>query len=310
MKHADLAVLLRHAVPGIEANGTRRWKLPGLSARAGVRIDAQWATFGCAMPRPAGETPVASLLRQSALRGDVKLVWGRTRMTLRAEVPLHVATPADRAWVASQCREVVRGFSAACGAPDSDDDVDPGSGIDTDPDVLVERCKAAGWQAVAKADGEVRVDIEARSVRRVVGIVREGSTLRVAVALGSGQLPQASADSLRAVALFLVRASSSLRFARAWASGSAVAPSEVGFECTMRPPAGDAPLVSAIDALGTACDLFGREAEALIESTALARQYLNRAGGIRAVGVEPVVPRRAPAAVAAGLPVVSESVAP
>jgi hypothetical protein len=132
--------------------------------------------------------------------------------------------------------------------------------------------------------------------------------LRVAVALG-GQFGQASADSLHAAALFLLRASSSLRFARAWASGSVAAPSEAGFECTIRPAAGEAPLVSAIDALGAACDLFGREAEALIESTAVARQYLNRAGGLGAIGAEPVVPRRAPAAIAAGPPAATKAVA-
>ena len=139
----------------------------------------------------------------------------------------------------------------------------------------------------------MRVNVESRSVPRVVSVERHGQTLRATVALGNGGLAQAGDESLQAAAHFLLRASSSLRFARAWASGSADAPGETGFECWFCPATGDAPLVTAIDALTTACDRFGAEVEALIGSTAVARQYLQTFAPGRAGVAKPAAYRRA-----------------
>ncbi len=309
MTNFDVATLLRKSVSEIVPIGSHRWKFPvesGTKPRAGVQIDPHWATFRCPLPRALDESPFASILRQSVWRGGLKVVLARARLALRAEVPLLTETAADRDWVSCQVREVVRGLQIAAGLAAHDDAQEPDGCSDTDPEMLAEACRAAGWTAIAKADGEVRVDVESRSVRRVVSIARHAQVLRASVPLGSGELGQASDESLQAVAHFLLRASSSLRFARAWASGSTAEPAQTGFECSFC-PAGNAPLVTAIAALSTACDLFGCEAEALIESAAVARQYLQFFGPVRADVAESVVYRKAPAAIASEPLVASEA---
>ena len=307
MTDLDFATLLRNHVADLAPIGNRRWKFPiepGTKRRAGVQIGSHWATFRCPLTGALDEPPFASIVRQSGWRGGAKLVLARARVALRAEVPLLTETAADRDWLACQVGEVVRGLQTATGHAGHGEAQECDSGSDTDPEMLAELCRAAGWSAVAKADGEVRVDVESRSVRRVVRIARHGQGLRASVLLGSGELGQASKDSQQAAAGFLLRASSSLRFARAWASGSAAEPAEAGFECLFR-PAGNAPLVTAIAALATACDLFGREAEALIQSTAVARQYLNFFEPVHVGIAERVAYRKA--AIASEPSVVSEA---
>ena len=301
MRTLDPGELLGAAIAGLEPIGPGRWKfplVPGTKSGAGVQIEPQWATFRCAIPHASDALPFAAIRQQSTWRGGVKLVPADNFLALRAEVPWLTQTAADCAWVSRQCREVVRGMQAATGHAVADAAQIHEECSDTDPEMLAERCRAGGCRTVVKSGGEVRIDIESRSVRRVIGIARHAQGLRASVALGDGQLPGTGSENLQAVAHFMQRASSSLRFVRAWAAGNADAPEEAGFECVFHPATGDAPLFTAIDALTTACDLFGSEVEALISSTAVARQYLQLIEPVRAQATERMLYRRTAQAIA------------
>jgi hypothetical protein len=300
MSGFDFVALLKAALPDLAPSGGS-WTFPldpGGSEHVAIEILPHWVCFEFALLRRFDQppSPMTGLLRQSAWPGNVKLFAKSARLALRAEVPLIVETAADRIWVTRQLSEAATGLRLAAAERPSETPADADSGWDTAPELLADRCRAAGWQAVVKTNGDIHVDIEPRSVRRVVSIVRQKAGLRARVSLGNGELALASTESLSALAHFLLRATSSLRFARAWVSGVPASLSEAGFECTISACAGDSPLVMTIDALTTACDLFGCEAEALIENAALARRYLQVAQGVRRSAEQPNMQIHAPTA--------------
>ena len=296
--------LLQAAVPDIEPNGNGGWNFavaPGRKKGVGLQVQPNWATIRCAMSSVRDELPLNSILQQAAWPGGVKLAFTRSGLALRAEIPLLTQTAADSAWTVSQFRGVLKGLRSATGlslladADEHDDCREAG------PEMLAERCRAAGWKAEVKTDDEVHVPIESRSVRRVVSIVRRAKVLRASVTLGGSDLVHAGKERLQATAHYMQRASSTLRFVRAWATGTSADPAEMGFECVLALCSGDAPLVTAVDALAMACDHFGSEAEALLENVAIAQQYLNCFGHIRAEAPDTVVPRRASPVIASEL---------
>jgi hypothetical protein len=309
----DLATFLKMAVPDMAPSGIGKWKFPlqpAASESASFQLTPHWVSFGFALPHRSAEppSPMAALLCQVAWPGNVKLV-ADPALRLRAEVPLILDTVADRDWLLRQIGDVVQGLRSGANdhAPGTSADAD--SGCDIDLELLADRCRAAGWHAVVSADGEIYVDIVARSVRRLVSVARGTTGLCLRVTLGEGELAQACVESVAAVTHFLARASASLRFARAWASCPAGSLSEIGFECTIAASGGDSPFVMAIDALATASDLFGREAEALIESAVLARRYLQLAGCARGSSAPPVMHPHSPTT-AAVLPRAAAAAAP
>ena len=244
MTNVDLAALLRACLSDIASLGAGLWSFalaPHLKKRARVELSPRWLSFRCAMPGVADEPPFAAILRQSAWRSGVKFVRLRSRILLHAEVPLLVQTAADRDWMSCQISEVVHGLRAA--NPDSQQlpTAEADNSGNTDPELLADRCRAAGWHAVVKPDGKINVDIQSRSVRRVVSIVPQAATLRAFVTLGEGEFAQASGECIAAAAHFLRRASSSLCVARAWAAGGAAAPSAAGFRSSRIPTWPEAP---------------------------------------------------------------------
>ena len=299
MSGFDLTTLLRTVVPDMMPCGVNRWQFsldPRASECASIQLVPQWAIFRVALPHRLtyAPSPMAAIQRQMVYSGNVKLVTEHSRLELRAEAPLNVQTVDDRDWTMRQIGEVILGLRVAAADRPPEISADADNSSDADPELLADRCRATGWHAVVKADGEIHVDIEPRSVPRVISIKWEKSSLRARVILADGELAQAGDESRTAAAHFLLRASSSLRFARAWVSGPAAFPAEAGFECTIATCASDSPLVAAIDAIATACDLFGCEFEALVESPALARQYLRAAQGARGSVAQPVTPLHAP----------------
>jgi len=297
MSGFDLTTLLKTALPEVVPSGVGRWTFPlAPGARESVTMELvpHWACFTLPSRFDQPPSPMMMLLRQSAWPGNVKVIAEAAYLALRAEVPLIVETVADRSWVTRHVGKVVQGLRVAAENRSPDMSADSDSGCDTIPELLADRCRAAGWHAAVKADGEIQVDIEPRSVRRVVSIVRQQAGLRARVQLGIGEFARTGKEHLRAVTHFLLRASSSLRFARAWVSGEGGSLLEAGFECTISVCASDGPLVMAIGALTTACDLFACEAEALIENTTVAHRYLQVAQGVRRCLPQPIMQLHAP----------------
>jgi hypothetical protein len=278
MSDFNLVKFLEITVPGIVPSGIGRWRFPldsKVGESAGIQLFPHWVSLSLALPqhRDASTPPMAAIREQSEWPGNAKIVSGHSQLAMRTDVPLFFNTAAERAWVSQQIREAVRGLRAAVGDRPAEILARAVGGCDADPEWLVDRCRMAGLNARINPAGEIHVDIEVRSVPRVVSIMRQTSGLRAQVTLNDGA-PEVSEERLAALAHFLLRASSCLRFARAWISHSAASPCEFGFECAIVACAADRPLLAAIDALSAASDLFGCEAEALSQSDSVALRYL------------------------------------
>jgi hypothetical protein len=202
--------------------------------------------------------------------------------SVRADIPRPADNATAQAWLRSQAALVNAGFDAALGdAPAAATTPDDGI-VAFDAATLAERCTTGGWCATIRSDAEVRIEFPARSVHRVVSLTRQGHALRIAVDLDTGALAERAPDSHLALALFLLRATNSLQWVRAFATGSGSTLASTGFECLLAVPGDDRPLIIALDALATACELFGREAEMLAGDAALGSHYLALDRGIAA----------------------------
>ena len=248
------------------ASGSRR--------HADVTIDANWISIE-SMLAPRCETDaVRDLLSHSTWPGGVKWAARQSGSCVRAEIPRHADSATAQAWLRRQVALVNAGFDAALvDAPAAAQTPDDGI-VAFDAAMLAERCTAGGWCATIRSDAEVRIEIPARSVHRVASLTPQGDALRIAVDLDTGALAERAPDSHLALALFLRRATNSLQWVRAFAAGSGSTLATTGFECLLAVPGDDRPLIIALDALATACELFGREAEMLAGDAALGSLYL------------------------------------
>jgi hypothetical protein len=281
MKPEDVIALLSEAVPGLvpgaKDEGEQLWRFgPGAKSLAGaaVRVGARWITVEASLHGDAGTGALGALRMQSALSGGIKVVQRRTGFGLRAEIPLIVETAAGRDWVRRQAAIAYTGLRSALqqhnGVPRLRDD----EGLEFDPVALAELCAAGGWLASVRHGAEVHAEFASRSLQRVAILSRHGGAIRAAVTLETGALAGEGPDAQLALATFLLRATRSLRWVRAFAAGASDAPDAAGFECLLALPGDDQPVIMALDALATACSLFGCEAEALAQSAPLARHYL------------------------------------
>ena len=254
------------------ASGNRR--------HADVTIDANWISIERILPPRRETDAVVDLLSHSTWPGGVKLAARQSGSCVRAEIPRHADSATAQAWLRRQAALVSAGFDAALGdAPAAAQTPDDGI-VAFDAAMLAERCTAGGWCATIRSDAEVRIEIPARSVHRVANLTPQGDALRIAVHLDTGALAERTADSHLALATFLLRATDALQWARAFATGSGSTLATSGFECLLAVPGDDRPLIIALDALATACELFGREAEMLAGDAALGSRYLALDRGI------------------------------
>jgi hypothetical protein len=281
MKRDEIMVVLADAIPGLvpvrSGPAPQLWKftpVAGHRARAGVRVGARWISIEAARPRDRDMDPVRMLLMQSALSGGIKVVQRRRGFGLRADIPLLVEMAPARDWLRRQAALVCAGLGTAMGRTNGVPELPVGEGIEFNLAVLAERCTAGGWRASVRSDAEVRVELDSRSAYRVISLSRQGSAIRAAVPLETGALGEQGPETHLALAVFLLRASRSLRWVRAFATGTDGTLEAAGFECILAPPGDDQPVVMALDALATACELFGCEAETLAASALLAEHYL------------------------------------
>ena len=271
-----------------------------------MRVGERWLRLEATIPRPADahasgdrgydafHAATEELQLQSRLPGGIRVRRCARRFSLYADVPLLTETPATREWMCRQAALVGRGFDAArrlcdgarptpapeCGADPGCVAHRPGHLASRDDervsgaDQLAERCNAAGWSAAVRADASVRVEFVSRNVHRAGFLRIQGDEVRAAVALEAGLAADRNRHSREALAIFLARASHSLRGVRAFVSGSGSSIDEAGFECAFTHPADERLLAQALDAISAAADWYGHEAEALALDAALARRYL------------------------------------
>ena len=269
MTNRDLAALLRQALPGHRADRHRQMEdshRVRTESAAGVELDAQWATFCCAIPCAPGETPVASLLRQSAWRrrGEAGV---RACMADAEGGGPAAHRDLRRLRVGGEPMPRSRPRLVSCDRP---------SGIRRRRGSRRWRRYRSGRARGSLQDSRLArrhesrmvrfVSISrARSVRRVVSIVRQGTMLRVA------RWHWAANSARRAPTACMRRRSSFCAPRRRCASP---APGHRAARPCLRKPDSNARSAGRWGSTarqrdrraGAACDLFGREAEALIES--------------------------------------------
>jgi hypothetical protein len=210
---------------------------------------------------------------------------------LRADIPVLDASTPARDWLRRQVALACAGLGAT--GQRENDVCREGDQTGFDPHGVAERCCAGGWRASACREAAVHVEFTSRGAHRVAVLSEYARAIRVAVTLETGAPARQGEESRAAVAAFLLRATRSLRWVRAFEAAGDEVPAAVGFECLLAVPADDQPLVMALDAVASACELYGREAEVLAEDPALARRYLaleRDAGGQSAIGPSDSIP--------------------
>lgn len=278
MKPDRVIAELAEVVPDFSATGldpaTSRWKF-GLTGdgriAACMRIETHWIRIEAAPIGDRAADALRTLRQQSALPGGIK-VSERRDGTLRAEIPLLVETATTRDWLRRHTALVVAGLRSAIAVNNGAAQLPIADGIAIDPEVLAERCTAGGWHAHVRPNGEVSVEFDSRAAHRRLTLSQHCGAIRAAVTLDAGVGPDPRTQ--QALALFLLRADRSLRWVRAFTAAPADTAETAGFECLLAAPDEDQPLILALDALATACELYGREAEALAQDATLAKHYL------------------------------------
>jgi hypothetical protein len=263
MKRDDLTAMVAQAMP-----------IRGRRGRVGVSMDSNWISVGATLRRKRESDPVRGLLSQSAWPGGVKLHPRSSGCRLHAQIPNHADTAMAQDWLRRQAGIVYGGLCAALGDAGQAAQTGGNGSRPFDSALLAERCTAGGWRATVHSDSEVRIEFHSRTAHRAISLTHRDDALRAAVNLYLGALAERAPNSHRALATFLLRATHSLQWARAFATGSDSKLESAGFECLLAPTGDDRPLILALDALATACELFGREAEMLAEDAALGAHYL------------------------------------
>ena len=265
--------------------GPRQWNqiLPGeAGGRVQVRIEERWIVLQASV-RCHAKTSLWRLLRlNSTLPGLPKIVLssGWIEPVLRMEIPLD-----DESKVDERVERDLAGFKKAMAAvspagadggsfsePEaSSSRIHPGGGCD-----LQALCRDAGWSATPRDDASMAVGLEAR---------REGVGYRARVAAhGQGgvrvSVPLVDSDafskaSRSALGIFMLRASGSLRLARASVEKSDqrwVLALEACFPVAPDP----SELNHVFSALSVACGNCGPESAALVGKDAAGRYLQSR----------------------------------
>jgi hypothetical protein len=156
--------------------------------------------------------------------------------------------------------------------PLADEVMDAATMSPSDSERLVTLCGDAGWSAIARTAGHVQVALDTRTTTFQATLsFEEDSRLRAVVPLTESAVVSGAAQD--AVALLLLDTGAQLRTVKGLAmrqgdvewAGLAVAGERL--------PAGPAAIDRALAALSVACDIVGREIQAL-QDPQLARDYL------------------------------------
>lgn len=280
MDPTDIEGLLAAAIAPpapLRPNGRRGpWQLPMRSGdvpSVGLALEGNWASLHLNTKHLRPPAALDLLLTQAAWPGGVKHVDGPA---LRADVPLLVQTAAGRDWVVRQLRASLAGMRVAARQAGSPAASPRESAVPADPELIVLACAAGGWHAEAKPDGTVCIDLQIRGAHRAVLLRAADAAIRVSVDLAAGAVARAIEPCRAAAGAFLLRASAALRWARAFASHENGQLDRTGFECCVAAPHDQQALLLAVDAVIAGCELFGREAEVLLEHPDIAVRYSAR----------------------------------
>jgi hypothetical protein len=268
------------------------WRLPlgpDDATLAGLKVDGAWASLQLEV-RPVHEPdPFDALAEQAGWPGAVKHGSSGRRNLLRADVPLLTDTAAARAWLRRQLHWSAAGLLIAAQPATAQRATEraarsPGPSGEADPELLAHACASGGWNATVKPDGAVRIDVLLRGALRTVMLCANDAEIRASVSVAGGADSGVPGPCRTAAGSFLLRTSTALRWARPFVRRESDRFLYAGFECAIAPRPCEQALFTAIDALVAACELYGREAEVLLEHPEIATRYCERVLGMRCDG--------------------------
>ncbi len=265
----------------LKGRGQCRLALPKRKGTA--RIDERWLVLEFPLRRGRKLAPFALLEHNAGLMGNVKHVMlGDASIRLRADVPVRGVPIRGTLGIATPIREAVAALAHAVGGgallPLAPTVCEPSSVASQDP---VERadlarlCGESGWPYEQRSNGSVSVELEVsgRAFYQAVVSHQPSDRIRLAVDLvRGGEIAGADQHKL-AVAVLLLSVNGLVRMARAVIRQTDQRFS-AGFEVSLSSRPSLAAFVHALSALSIACDMCGREVEALMDDAALARSFL------------------------------------
>jgi hypothetical protein len=217
------------------------------------------------------------LARNGQLPGNAKYVLlpHETTLRLRAEIPLErqsqIGAKDLSARIQAACAGMAAALSAAAGSTPNTSDKDAEKPLPLDLAALLEE---AGWPRFERRHNRFQVDLDVMDCLCYrASVERQADHVRLWVGLAPYE-EDGPSTVRRALSALLLRAGSSVRMAR-----GAIRPTQqalaAGFDVVLPGACTAAELGHGLCALSVACELFGREAEALAEDDALARRYLS-----------------------------------
>ncbi len=272
------AALGAYGVP-LERSG--QWRLALPKRKGTARIDDRWLVLELPLRRRRKLAPFALLERNAELMGNAKHVMlGDASIRLRADVPVRGVPIRGTLGIATPIREAVAALAHAGGAllPLAPTVCEP-SGVASRDTVeranLARLCGESGRPYAQRSSGSLSVDLEfsGRAFYQAIVSHQPSDRIRLGVDLVRGGEVAGAEQHKLAVAVLLLSVNGVVRMPRAVIRQTEQRFS-AGFEASLSGRPSLAEFVHALSALSIACDMCGREVEALMEDAALARSFL------------------------------------
>lgn len=266
---------------GVPLKRSGQWRLALPKRKGTARMDEHWLVLELRLRRGRKLAPFALLERNAALMGNAKHVMlGDASIRLRADVPVRGVPIRGPCGIATPIREAVAALAHAGGAllPLAPTVYEP-SGVARRDAVeradLARLCGESGWPYTQRFGGSLGVDLEVsgRAFYQAIVSHQPSDRIRLGVDLVRGGEVAGAEQHKLAVAVLLLSVNGLVRMARAIIRQTDQRFS-AGFEASLSSRPSLAEFVHALSALSIACDMCGREVEALMEDAALARSFL------------------------------------
>ncbi len=282
---------------GVPLKRSGQWRLALPKRKGTARIDNHWLVLELRLRRRRKLAPFALLERNAELRGNAKHVMlGDASIRLRVDVPVRGVPIRGPLGIATPIREAVAALAHA-GSVGVGEDRGGGRGggggalLPLAPtvcepsglasSVAVERadltrlCGESGWPYEQRSGESVSVDLEVsgRAFYQAIVSHQPSDRIRLRVDLVRGGEVAGAEQHKLAVAVLLLSVNGVVRMARGVIRQMDQRFS-AGFEASLSRRPSLAEFVHALSALSIACDMCGREVEALMEDAELARSFL------------------------------------
>ncbi len=266
---------------GTPLTGSGQWRLALPKRKGTARIDDRWLVLELPLRRPRKLAPFALLERNAELMGNAKHVMlDDASIRLRVDVPVRGVPIRGPLGIATPIREAVSALAHAGGAllPLAPTVCEP-SGVASRDAVeradLARLCGESGWPYEQRSGESVSVDLEVsgRAFYQAIVSHQPSDRIRLRVDLVRGGEVAGAEQHKLAVAVLLLSVNGVVRMARGVIRQMDQRFS-AGFEASLSRRPSLAEFVHALSALSIACDMCGREVEALMEDAELARSFL------------------------------------